>query len=207
MPWWSSRRSALLVVATTALALTAAGCTDGTPVAVETTTRPTASPSSTPSPTPTVTAPVDVTVKPTRPAAMDEPPSVEGAVAVSEYFLLLYPYLYATGDVTDWSLLSHSECTFCANAETNAESMSVLGQRSEGGAFTLIESSGSEVTPGAWYAVKVDLVQEPSVSVNATGSVVEEFPETKRVHVDLAVVWEGGEWAVREATPTEAPAA
>ena len=58
---------------------------------------------------------MDVTVKPERPAALDEPPSVEGAVAVAEYFLLLYPYVYATGDLADWNALSHPECIFCAS--------------------------------------------------------------------------------------------
>ncbi|WP_421742848.1 DUF6318 family protein [Cellulomonas sp.] len=149
---------------------------------------------------------VDVTVKPERPAALDEPPSVEGAVAVAEYFLLLYPYIYATGDLVDWSGLSHAECIFCASATANTQSMFARGDRSEGGAFDLIGSSVEEVSPGEWYTVKVDLVQEPSTTLAVTGAVVEEFPETKRVHVDLAVVWSAGTWAIRESTPSEEPA-
>ncbi len=43
-----------------------------------------------PAPTPTPAPTNDVTVKPERPAALDEPPSVDGAVAVAEYFLELY---------------------------------------------------------------------------------------------------------------------
>ena len=88
MRWWSGRRGRALIVAPVAgLALVLAGCTDATPVAPVTTTSPPAvvTPSATPTPTPTPTvAPAqDVTVKPERPAALDEPPSVDGAVAVA----------------------------------------------------------------------------------------------------------------------------
>ena len=88
---------------------------------------PAESPTPTPSPTPTETPVVDVTVKPERPAALDEPPSVEGAVAVAEYFLLLFPYVNATGDLSDWSALSHADCIYCTNVAARVNEKFGLG--------------------------------------------------------------------------------
>lgn len=76
------------------------------------------SPSPTVTPTPTPTP--DASVKPERPAAMDEV-SAAGAEAVAVYFLQLYAYVYATNDLTEWRALSHPECIFCASVITNVE--------------------------------------------------------------------------------------
>src|SRR5689334_228711 len=106
MPWLTSSRGGFrLVVPVTALLLLA-GCTGGTPEATESSTPPVVV-TPTPTPTPAESASVDVTVKPTRPAALDEPPSADGAAAVAAYFVLLFPYVNATGDLTDWKTLSH----------------------------------------------------------------------------------------------------
>ncbi|WP_456826786.1 DUF6318 family protein [Cellulomonas sp. P5_E12] len=206
MSWLtSSRRGARLVAPVTGLLLLAA-CTGGTPEATESSTPAVVvTPSPTPTSTPTESPKVDVSVKPSRPAALDEPPSADGAVAAAEYFLGLYPYIYATGDLNDWNALSHPECVFCSSATTNAQAMAGRGEHSQGGAFELVDRSVLEVNPGAWYTVKIDLIQDPSATLNGTGDVVKSFPDTKRIHVDLAVVWNNGSWAVREATPTEEP--
>jgi len=54
------------------------------------------------------------TPKPERPAGMDEL-SPEGLRLAGEYFLALYPYVYATGDLSDWQAMSDPECGFCNN--------------------------------------------------------------------------------------------
>lgn len=54
------------------------------------------------------------TPKPERPAGMDEF-TVEGAAFAGEYFLLLYPYVYATRDLEPWQAMSDPGCVFCNN--------------------------------------------------------------------------------------------
>lgn len=203
MPRWSGRRARVLIAAPVTAALLLAGCTGGTPTATEsTTTPPVETPTPTPTPTPSETPEVDVTVKPERPAALDEPPSVEGAVAVAEYFLMLFPYVFATGDLVEWAALSHPDCLYCTGVTEDVRAMVAAGRHGEGGRFTIAESSGSDVDPGSWYSATVSLSQEPSTTVDAQGVVVEAFPEFKTGVIDLAVIWNAGAWSIREATPS-----
>jgi len=88
---------------------------------------PTTSPSSTPTASPTP----DVSVKPVRAAAMDQV-SAAGAEAVAVYFLNLYPYVYASNDLTEWKALSHPECVFCKSVIDNVEKQVAAGTRTEG---------------------------------------------------------------------------
>ena len=57
------------------------------------------------------------TPKPERPAGMDEL-SPEGLRLAGEYVLALYPYVYATGDLSDWQAMSDPECGFCNSVIT-----------------------------------------------------------------------------------------
>ena len=206
MSWLtSSRRGARLVAPVTGVLLLAA-CTGGTPEAAESSTPAVVvTPSPTPTSTPTESPSVDVTVKPTRPAALDEPPSVDGAVAVAEYFVQLFPYINATGDLSAWSQLSHTDCIFCADSTSTVEAKVANGQHDEGGALTVTAASGVEVEPGAWYTVTVDFVQDPSVTKDATGAVVKEFPETKRLRSNIVTIWQNGTWSVRGVDSSTAP--
>ena len=197
----------VLVAPAVALLLLLAGCTNGTPTAPESSTPPPVV--STPSPTPTPTAPpaVDVTVKPERPAALDEPPSVEGAVAVAEYFVLLYPYVYATGDLAEWNALSDPDCKFCASVDSNAREMALNGQHSEGGATSVLDPVGTEIEPAVSYSVEMDAVHQPSATVSADGTVVESFPEITRTRWSMIVHWKGDAWAIRGVSTADEPAA
>jgi len=64
--------------------------------------------------------------KPERPAGMDEF-TVEGAAAAGGYFLLLFPYVYATGDLSDWQAMSDPECVFCNNVINGVTNMHSSG--------------------------------------------------------------------------------
>src|SRR5690554_3704314 len=50
--------------------------------------------------------------KPAPPDAMRRD-DVAGAEAAAQYFLQLYPYVYATGDLSEWEAMSDPECVFC----------------------------------------------------------------------------------------------
>ena len=66
------------------------------------------------------------TPTPERPAGMDEF-TVEGAAAAGEYFLLLFPYVYATGELSDWQAMSTPDCGFCNNVINDVTDMHSSG--------------------------------------------------------------------------------
>ncbi|WP_188037021.1 DUF6318 family protein [Actinotalea sp. JY-7885] len=160
-----SRGTAALLVALCAVGgLT--GCTDRSPEPT-----PTPTPTATSGPTPTPTTPPEATA-PDRPSATHEI-STEGAGAFAAYFLELYPYVYATGDLTEWRGLSHPECIFCASVITNVEEQVATGGRSEGGGNTFIDISAVDISPEL-YAVTVTTEQAASREFDAAGMTVDE---------------------------------
>ena len=157
-----------------------------------------------PSPTPTPTPTPDASVKPERPAAMDVADSA-GAEAAAVYFLQLYPYVYATNDLTEWRELSHAECIFCASVIANVEAQIASQERSTGGLVAVATVASTEVDPGKWWSVDVDLTQDPSRTYDVAGAVVDEAPETVAYHMDIAVIREGDAWLIRELSHERQP--
>jgi hypothetical protein len=153
---------------------------------------PTTTPSPSPSPTPTTTP------APERPAAMDDV-SVDGAIAAATYFLSLYPYVYNTGDLTQWKAMSHPECIFCASVVTDAEEMFAKAIHQEGSGITVSGSTATEITPGEFYQVDVTATQQPWREIDVVGVLVAEGPTAEDFVAHLAIVRDGETWLVREA--------
>lgn len=181
-----------LGAATVVLAL-AAGCT-GDPDPVPT--MPVVVPTATPSPSPT---PDPATVPPERPDLSRVDAATAEALAV--YFLELFPYAAATGDLADWTLLSHPECKFCSGVSDEIESLVQAGHHSEGGLLHFEDVTTTEVTSD-WWHVTARLIQDPSTTRDASGVLVESFPETKRLRIDVAVTLIDGGLAIREVDST-----
>lgn len=170
-----------------------------------------ATPSSAPaSATPAATAvanpalgPLPDGVAPARPAALDQPPTLEGAKSVAAYFLLLYPYVYQTGDLSAWNALAHPDCNFCASVRTHVSEASSGGQHTVGGAFTITAVKGTEVNPGKFFDIQ--LINEGATSqvVIAAGAVVKD-QRAGRYETDIVVLFEDGKWRVRGVQPKEA---
>ncbi|MGN8247230.1 DUF6318 family protein [Cellulomonas soli] len=99
--------------------------------------------SATPSPDVTAAAPQWT-------AAMDEV-SADGALAVGQYFLELFPYVHATGDTTAWRSMSHPDCLFCADVAQDAESPPEGGFEDASVRVEVIQ--GVELTPSASYSL------------------------------------------------------
>ena len=179
-----------------------AGCTgdDPAPTPPATTEPVEETPSPTPTPTPAPTDPA--AVPPERPSAMDTVDTA-GAEAVATYFLRLFAYALATNDAREWTALSHAECIYCSNVTDLVNTQASNGLHSEGGLDTIASASATEVDPGRWWAVKVELSQGPSRTVADDGTVTESYPDTVEYAVDLAVIREGDRWLVREVTFTE----
>ena len=62
---------------------------------------------------------------------------LDGAMATAMYFLTLYPYVYQTGDLSEWNAMSQPDCQFCANVSANVADLHASGGRTEGGEVAL----------------------------------------------------------------------
>ena len=156
-------------------------------------------PEPTPTPTPTPTVPA-----PEPPAAMGEV-SAAGAEAVARYFLDLYAYVYATGDLEAWRELSHPECIFCASVMEGVVSQQSAGKRTSGGALVVTTAQTVAVTPGSFYSVDIQGGQEPWEFRDSAGELLDSQEETVEHRYFLVVTREGDTWTVREVQVDDAP--
>jgi hypothetical protein len=130
---------------------------------------------------------------------MDEV-SAEGAEAAAVYFLELFPYVFATGDLEEWRALSHPECIYCASVVEGVEEMVAADHHSEGGLVAASEVHSTEADIGRWWLVTLTLVEQPSSTLTQSGQVVDVFPDVKTYATDVAVIRERDWWLVREVT-------
>ncbi|WP_066582599.1 DUF6318 family protein [Cellulomonas timonensis] len=181
--------AAALILATT---LGLVGCTqaDTTPDSGPMATGAAATPSPTPTPSPTRSA------QPERPAAMADA-TIDGAIAAATYFMSLYPYVYNTGDLTEWNALSHPECIFCASVVDGVEEMHNRGNHSVGAEMAVANAVAVELNPGHSFSVQATLSQGPTTEIDATGIVVSQTAATQTSDARLVMFWEGDEWLVR----------
>lgn len=177
-------------------ALLLAGCT--TPPGPTTTPEPSPGQPVTEEPTPTPEAPV----APERPAAMDQA-DVAGAEALARYFLELYPYVYATGDLTEWRALSHPECVFCTSVIDNVEAQVAAGNRSTGAEVT-VQSADARVIDETWFAADAEITQAPSAEYGPDGELLSENPATQSHRMTFSLIHDGT-WLVRAVQVDEAP--
>src|SRR5450830_994030 len=198
----TTSRRALVGAAAVALVVgVVAGCSGGNaksgPSATTAPSAPTASVSPTASPTP------DASVKPVRPAAMDQV-NAAGAEAVAAYFLNLYPYVYATNDLTEWKALSHAECVFCKSVIDNVEKQVAAGTRTEGRLVTTERIDTVPISSGL-FSVRMVASQQEAVVRGNDGSTVKETGSS-RFGLDVAVLSTGSGWIIRGIQVQDAPA-
>src|SRR5690625_1476754 len=128
-----------LVAGFAVVGVLAAGCSDAEgdppgaePSATEQSPTTSATPEETASPGPGPTP----WPEPTRPAAMERD-DIEGAKAAAEYFLELYPYAFATGELEDFREMSHPDCKFCRGAADRVTDLYTNGGYAVGGEFSV----------------------------------------------------------------------
>ena len=171
--------------------LALAGCTGETEEPPTTPSATSAAPS--PSETATATPTPDAATPPERPdmSVVD----AATAEAVAKYFLELYPYVYATGDLTEWQALSHPECIFCASVISNVEEMVAAGEHWEGGLATLAPPRTTAVSSD-FFSVTIEAEEAPARRVGADGATAEESTGGRSL-MTVIVINEGGTWRVR----------
>ena len=134
---------------------------------------------------------------PERPENMDED-SPEGAVATGSYFVQLYPYVYATGDLEQWRSMSRQDCLFCGSVITNVTRLHDSGGWKDPWVHTITETGYSDPGPGSEYS-RVDIVfsQEAAYTYDGTGAPPKVSDPVPRTLLILAMRYEDGHWIIR----------
>ena len=134
---------------------------------------------------------------PERPENMDED-SPEGAVATGSYFVQLYPYVYATGDLEQWRAMTRQDCLFCGSVITNVTSLHDSGGWVDPWVHTITETGYSDPGPGSEYS-RVDIVfsQEAAYTYDGTGAPPKVSDPVSRTQLILAMRYEDGHWIIR----------
>jgi len=131
---------------------------------------------------------------PERPAAMEEE-TVEGAIAAAKYFMELYPYIYATGDLEEWDALSDDGCEFCRNSRELAKDLTTDGGYASGGAVEIFAEDGGGPYEEGVYAVELGVRFAASTFVYADGS-QERHRQAEMPNFRLSMLCRDGAWVV-----------
>ncbi|MDM8085065.1 DUF6318 family protein [Cellulomonas cellasea] len=151
----------------------------------------------TPDPTPTAPS-TSRSSKPERPAAMDSF-DIEGAIAAATYITALYPYVYNTGDLTEWKTLSHPECIFCTSVVEGVEELHGQGFHNEGGQILVEGATAVELNPGRSFSADLSLRQGPATVVDSSGNQVGEPSQEVSSGMTFILFIDQGNWQIREA--------
>lgn len=146
----------------------------------------------------TVSVPSPTTTPPARPTAMDRADS-QGAIAAATYFISLYSYAYATGDLVEWKAMSDPACIFCGSVVGNVEKMQSLGHTSQGPSISIDSAQSAPPAAGTGIlTVELQVEQGPSVERDAAGVVVDRVDESKSLSLVVALAHDRAAWIVHE---------
>ncbi|MEE6295277.1 DUF6318 family protein [Georgenia wangjunii] len=198
-----TRRGARAIVVPAIVAVLGVGCSnDATPSPIAsgpepTTSRASGTPSATPSPGPTDWP------APERPASMDRD-DVVGAKAAAQYFIELYPYVYATGDLDEWRAMSHEECVFCESVEANVVELHSEGGYGTGGEIVVEDVRASEPNQETeFFRVGLRVTEGPSAEHARDGSELATTTGGAGYYL-TALTYLDGSWFVRGVSAEEA---
>jgi len=127
----------------------------------------------------------------------------EGAAAAASYFISLYPYVLATGDLDEWNSLSAETCDFCAKTRAEVERLQSAGHHTVGG-VTVVSTSGKDLGANNWYAAEVSIRLDPSSDVDENGNVVATNGGGD-YDLDFAMTW-ADRWVIDSVGFVEQPA-
>ncbi len=131
---------------------------------------------------------------PERPAAMEEE-TVEGAIAAAKYFMELYPYIYATGDLTEWDALSDEGCGFCANVGEQVRDLYSSGGYATGVSTEVYTDNGGGPYSDGVYIVDLGVRFHESTFVDGDGSQT-EYAAEDRPEFSISLDWRDESWVI-----------
>lgn len=162
----------------------------------------TPTPTSSPSPThePTESQPPELPGYPesllVEPEAMSKDDEA-GAVAAAKYYVSLFEYVHATGDLARWEAMALPGCGLCDSVAEGVRELYGSGGREEAGRIELVGKPSTDFidTVNVWE-VTVRIRVGPSTVFDADGNVVKEFGEARN-KITVGVVRMGGAWRVQ----------
>ncbi len=168
------------------------------PPTAELATTPNAYPSTAPTSRVTAPAPIeefDATVPPERPAALEGPPTEANAEKAAIYFISLFPYAFATGDLGAWKAMSGESCQYCSGIAGQVRSEQDAGQRRVGGRIEFFDVSAIHLG-GHQYVVGATIKEHEGQLLGADGSVEKDTDYVLDARMELAVRWSEMGWFV-----------
>ena len=138
--------------------------------------------------------------EPQRPAQADQR-DLTGAIAAADYFITLYPYVYATGDLTAFRAMSDATCKFCDSVITNTTSMHTAGGWVDPWEHhTTFTSITADVSTPNRYVVELHVVSDEHVS-HSMGE-PPHINELIQGPVLIQVLWkDGAGWIIEGVDP------
>ncbi|QHT58136.1 hypothetical protein GXP71_20015 [Cellulomonas sp. H30R-01] len=148
---------------------------------------------------------VDPVVRPIPDAAMTSPDEV-GAAAAAEYFVQLYDYSFASGNLEPWNGLASETCDFCRDIAADVAEIGQSGNRTLNEPTSIVTSRVWMIEPAKWFGADLIVREAPSTQVDATGATV-ATDDGGEFRLALALSWADG-WKVDEVDvldPDETP--
>lgn len=171
------------------------GCT-GDAEPVETTPAPPTTASS-PSPTPPV---ISAPEQPPLPSS----PTPDSAQATAAYFIQLYGYAYASGELSEWDRLSSPSCNYCATTKDDVVRVTSQNHQVTGGSISITAARTDVVQPDVLYSVFLDYEESPSQELDEAGTPVAASDGGSFTAL-VAVRWTDARWVVEAVDIGNAP--
>jgi len=124
-------------------------------------------------------------------------PSVDGAVAAAHYFLELYSYSMATGDLDAWRAMSADDCKMCNNVIGQVEDLVAIGHTVFSDPLESPIANGMEVVPSELYGADLDVTQGAWKEIDGAGNVVDSGPPSA-AYMQFTIGWGPDGWIVRQ---------
>jgi hypothetical protein len=126
----------------------------------------------------------------------------EGLEAFARYWFQLLSYGYETGDTTQISAITSTDCTMCERAKEVQHGWHGNGRWLEGGrVLTPAVATSFRVAADGNYQVAVQVSQEALTYHNVDGSVDGTDPKTADSGSLMLVVFKNGSWFVNTIEP------
>ncbi|MDO4242733.1 MAG: DUF6318 family protein [Actinomyces sp.] len=138
------------------------------------------------------------TTKPEHPDGWGEE-GMNGAIAAATYFMSLYPYVYATGDLTDWEAMSDDACIFCNSVIADVRALHADGGWADMWTQEITSVAYAPPDPDKEYhRVDISASSAAATAYDGTGQVTTESDPNESQTIILAVGMVDGEWIIRE---------
>ena len=120
----------------------------------------------------------------------------DGAIAAATYFISLYPYAYASGDLLAWNAMSDPACIFCASVTGNVGEMVARGNRLTGGAIGWLAQPIHTPHENSLSEVHLVASQDASTEVDQSGMTV-STSSASDADIVVLLTFDRTQWSIR----------